>query len=189
MEDPTSPQCPPHLPPRIGDESRREAFVQLLVSEQTRLLHYITMLLGDIHEAQNVLQESNLVLWRKAQEFELGSNFTAWSRRIAYWQVRAYVRDAHRDRLVFDEALASQLAEVNSEESVGSETRLALRHCVSGLRPAQRRLLKLRYEMGLPIKALSERLQKSQSSVKVGLMRIRQALLRCIESKVAEGIE
>lgn len=189
MEEPAKPEGPPSSL-RLGhSDTNREAFVQLLVSEQTRLLHYITMLLGDIHEAQNVLQESNLVLWRKAEEFELGSNFTAWSRRIAYWQVRAYVRDAHRDRLVFDEVLASQLAEVNSEESVGAETRLALRHCVSGLRPAHRRLLKLRYEMGLPIKALSERLQKSQSSVKVGLMRIRQALLRCIEGKVAEGFE
>lgn len=167
----------------------REAFIQLLTSEQTGLLHYITMLLGDVHEAHNVLQESNIVLWRKADEFTPGSNFTAWSRRIAYWQVRAYVRDARRDRLVFDEQLAEQLAQVVSEESVGYERRLALRHCVSALRPAHQRLLRLRYDKSLSIKDLAAQLEKSQSSVKVGLMRIRQALLRCIEAKVAEGLE
>lgn len=75
-----------------------EAFVQLLTAEQLRLLHYIAKLLGDPNEAQNVLQETNLVLWRKSGEFQAGTNFSAWAHNVAYWQVRAFVRDRQRDR-------------------------------------------------------------------------------------------
>jgi RNA polymerase sigma-70 factor, ECF subfamily len=170
-----------------GDSRQNEAFVQLLAGEQTRLLHYVVMLLGDIHEAQNVLQEANLVLWRKAREFEPGTNFSAWARRVAYWQVQAYIRDRRRDRLVFDEQLAEQLSRIEPEESVGDETRLALRHCLSGLRPAHRRLLKLRYDRGLSITNLAERMDRSQSAIKVGLLRIRRVLLKCIEKKMADA--
>ncbi|MGL4512376.1 MAG: sigma-70 family RNA polymerase sigma factor [Lacipirellulaceae bacterium] len=176
---------PPTAPSAAEAAQRREEFVQLLAAEQTRLLHYVTMLLGDPHEAQNVVQEANLVLWRKADDFALGTNFTAWSRKVAYWQVQAFVRDRQRDRLVFDEQLAEQLASIDSDESVGAETRLALRHCVSGLRGPQRRMLALRYDRGMPIKQLAERLERSPSSVKVGLLRIRRLLLRCIERKLA----
>ena len=70
-----------------GSSRSREAFVQLMTEHQGRLYAYVLSLLGDPDQANDVLQETNLVLWRNAGEFQMGSNFRAWAFRIAHFQV------------------------------------------------------------------------------------------------------
>jgi RNA polymerase sigma-70 factor, ECF subfamily len=166
-------------------DSSDEALVQLLTAEQLKLLRYIAMLLGDPHEAHNVLQETNLVLWRKAHEFRQGTDFSAWAHQIAYWQVRAHVRDRSRDRHVFNEKLIEQLASRTTDDLADVETRIALRHCMKLTSKQNLDMLRKRYEEGLPIAMVAKELGKTPSAVKVRLMRIRQALLTCIQQKRA----
>ena len=78
-------------------------FVQLLTSNQSRLYAYVLSLMGDCNQAKDVMQETNAVLWRKANDFELGSNFGAWMLKVAYFQVMAHRQRLTRDRLVFDD--------------------------------------------------------------------------------------
>lgn len=163
-----------------------EQFVQLLTAIQLKLLNYIAMLLGDPHAAANVLQETNLVLWRKAKEFQCGSNFSAWAHQVAYWQVQAYVRDRRRDRHVFDESLIEQLAKHEPEADLGIDVRLALRHCLSQVSPRNLNLLRKRYEGGQSIATMADQLGKTPSAIKVGLMRLRKALMGCIQRKLAD---
>lgn len=162
-----------------------DQYVQLLLGEQLRLLGYITALLGDPEAAENVLQETNLVLWRKSDQFQMGTSFSAWAHKVAYWQVQAYVRDKCRDRHVFSEKLISQLE--GPCVSTVSETarRVALRHCLKTASKDNLQLLRARYEDDLPIAALADRFGKKLSAVKVRLMRIRQALQKCIEEHLA----
>lgn len=167
------------------EEPTSEAFVQLLTAEQLKLLHYIARLLGNPNEAQNVLQETNLVLWRKSSDYSPGTNFSAWARNVAYWQVRAYVRDRQRDRHVFNEELVQQLAKRDEDEAFEPEMRIALRHCLSEVSPSNLDMLRQRYEGGVSIQELALNVGKTPSSVKVGLLRIRRALLKCIERKIA----
>ena len=87
-----------------------EQFVQQLTACQTMLYAYILMLLPSHDDADDVLQETNLVLWRKADEFVDGTEFGAWACRVAHFQVRAWLRDAQRDRHVFDPELLGSLA-------------------------------------------------------------------------------
>ncbi len=165
----------------FGDES----FVRLLTAEQFKLLRYIAILLGDPEAASNVLQDTNLVLWRKATEFKRGSNFSAWVRQVAYWEVRAYVRDERRDRHVFSEEVIEQLAAQAVEEPFDAEVRVSLRDCLQHISKPNLRLLQKRYEEGLSIAALAKQLGKTDSAVKVGLLRLRRALLKCIRQRLA----
>lgn len=170
---------------RVGG-AEQERFVQLLTDEQSRLLNYIAILLGDAHAARNVLQESNLVIWRKSSEFELGTNFGAWARKIAFWQVQAYVRDRRRDRHVFCDELLGQLAGqqdefVNDEEDM---RRIALRHCLPQLSRPHLELIRDRYEENIPIEVLAKQSGKSAASIRMGLMRLRKALLKCIQKEL-----
>ena len=57
------------------------------------------------------MQETNAVLWRKAHEFKLGTNFGAWMLRVAYFQVMAHRRKITRDRLVFDDDFLADIAD------------------------------------------------------------------------------
>lgn len=166
-----------------------EAFVQLLTAEQFRLLQYIAMLLGDPHVANNVLQETNLVLWRKAGEFEPGTSFSAWSRQVAYWQVQAHVRDKKRDRHVFSDELMGQLAARENPRPEDADTQVALRHCLGKVSKENVGILRQRYADGLSIAALAERVGKTQSAVKVQLMRLRRQLQKCIQNQIPSRAE
>ena len=58
-------------------------FIALLTSNQSRLYAYVLSLVGDRQQAQDVMQETNIVLWRKASQFTLGTNFGAWMLKVA----------------------------------------------------------------------------------------------------------
>jgi RNA polymerase sigma-70 factor (ECF subfamily) len=165
----------------IGDP--KEAFVAMLVAAQSRLFGYILTLLGDVEDARNVLQQTNLTLWRNSSTFTPGTSFQAWSRRIAYYKVLGFLRDKERDRHVFDEELLQQLS-ARASEIDEDEQRVALRHCLSRLSDDHLDLIRQRYLPGKSIRDIAELRSKSESAIKVALLRIRQALARCIEDQL-----
>ena len=166
------------------DRSKMDEFVQLLTKAQFGLLRYITGLVGNPDTASNILQNTNLLLWQKAHEFEMGTNFEAWATKTAYWQVRAFYRDCERDRHVFSEQLALQLAEQATDADEADLTMHLLRDCVVDLRDKERQLVNLRYGSGLSVQQLSTHLKMSPSAIKAALLRVRRVLRKCVESKL-----
>ena len=94
---------------RQENPQNTDGFVKLMTAHQGRLYAYVLSLLGDPDQANDVLQEANLVLWRTAGEFQMGSNFRAWAFRIAHFQVMAHRQRQLRDRLVFDDEMLAVL--------------------------------------------------------------------------------
>lgn len=95
----------------MPDPTAQEEFVRLLTSEQSAIHSFITSLMPGNPSVDDVLQRTNLVLWRKCDGFTLGTNFRAWAFRCASWQVRAFFKDQKsRNWLVFDEELTDLLA-------------------------------------------------------------------------------
>jgi RNA polymerase sigma-70 factor (ECF subfamily) len=158
-------------------------FVQLLTAAQPRLFGYIAALLGDVHEANNVLQETNLVLWTKSREFRPGTSFFAWAREIAYFKALSYYRDAKREPLIVDHSLVEGVF-ARSDALDPDERRAALRHCLAQLDERQQSLLRHRYADGASMVDLAQRQNKSIGAVKMSLKRLRVALLGCIERRM-----
>jgi RNA polymerase sigma-70 factor (ECF subfamily) len=161
----------------------RAQFVQLLIDIQPRLFAYISTLLGDVHDASNVLQETNMTLWQKSDDFKPGTNFRAWAREIAYYKSLAFARDSKRDKLIVSQALIEQYF-AESDDWDDEERRIALRHCVSKLNGSQRQLLRRRYEGNASMKQLSKQMGKSEAAVKMTLKRVRETLMTCIQRKL-----
>lgn len=178
----------PKNQPGCGSQESSDQFVQLLTSEQLALFRYITALIGDPDDAGNVLQETNIVLWRKAAEFTTGTNFGAWARAIALWQVKAYLRDRGRDRHLFSAELVQQLAERPAVSKDVEPRRRALRRCVKSLGNDDLELLRQRYDTNYSIAEIAIRMQKTPSAVKSGLFRVRRILRRCVERTIAESL-
>ncbi len=162
-------------------------FVALLTNAQRKLHAYIFSLVWNPADADDILQETNLVLLKKASEFDASRDFLPWALTIARFQTLAGLKRRQRLRFVFDDALAASLAEdAAREDPVLEARRLALATCLQKLPVAHRELLIRRYEpkavvgemaaaLGLSLKALSDRLR-----------RIREKLLGCITSTLAE---
>jgi RNA polymerase sigma-70 factor (ECF subfamily) len=169
--------------PSVHHSDGRDQFVQLLTSAQPRLFSYLVMLLGDVHDANNVLQEANVTLWTKADDFTPGTNFLAWAREVAYFKALAFVRDRKRDKLIVNQELIETLV-ARPDFSEIDPRRVALRHCLSELDPKQLDLLRRRYGAGASIAALAEQERKTDAAVKMALRRLRVALMGCIERRL-----
>ena len=94
----------------VSQAENSEGFVRHLTENQTRLYGYVFSLLGDHARAADVVQETNLVLWRKIDEFQPEKPFLPWAYAIARFQVLAHLRDKSRDRLLLDEELAEVMS-------------------------------------------------------------------------------
>ncbi|QDT88660.1 sigma-70 family RNA polymerase sigma factor [Gimesia algae] len=163
-----------------------EQFVQLLTAHQSKLYAYIRSLLPDSQAVQDVLQETNLVLWRRSEEFEAGSNFVAWACKVAYFQVLAYYRDHKRDSMVFNVELVEMLAKQNEEKLAGAQDlQRVLTRCVSKLPEQSRNLIQLRYASGGSVQSIAEAQGRSVGAVSQTLYRIRQLLQECVQKTLA----
>jgi len=164
-----------------------ETFVSDLTGWQNRLFGYLVTLLGDVHDARDVLQETNLVMWRRADTFTPGTDFGAWARRCAYFQAMAFLRDRKRGvNLLSDELLALMAEEHENAAANENERKLALRDCLSQLNDGQRELIKCRYQDQVPVRELATQLGKSESATKMTLLRLRELLHVCVCSKLKE---
>lgn len=85
---------------------------------QRRLYAFIYALVRNPADAEDVLQECNLVLWRKAAEYQPGTDFMAWAWRIAQLQVMAFRKRKARAREHFDDTLIARLAD-EAQERLG----------------------------------------------------------------------
>lgn len=168
-------------------DSEKE-FIRHITVWQNDLFSYLFTLVGDLHDSRDVLQETNLVLWRKMADFEPGSNFGAWAKRCAYYEALKFRRTRQRDRHLFGDDLIALL--VDEHESTGhdeEERRLALRDCLSQLPEQQRQIIDRRYRAEVSVRQLAEEFGKKESAIKMVMKRIREALQVCIESKLREA--
>lgn len=164
-------------------------FVQLLTSHQSRLYAYVLSLLGDRTQAEDVMQETNAVLWRKAHDFELGSNFGAWMLKVAYFQVMAHRRRLTRDRLVFDDDFLQDIAEEAEQhfEQQHEKQRL-LTDCIGKLNERHQELIRRRYTEGATLKFIASQSGQSENTIKQALFRARAALIACVKRQSPEEV-
>jgi RNA polymerase sigma-70 factor (ECF subfamily) len=162
-------------------------FADQLLAIQKGLYAYILTLIPQPEEATDVLQETNVVLWRDAGRFRPGTDFRAWAYRVAYYQVLGRRRKQNRDRLRFHESLLALLAEqAIGESAVEEEEALALRDCLDKLPPVDRKLICHRYDAGVSVKSMAADLHQPPGTLAVRLFRIRQTLLECIQEQISD---
>ena len=163
-------------------------FIQAYTGCQSRLYAFLMSLLGDAEQAREVLQETNLVIWRKYSDFEPGTNFMAWVLRIARYQVMAYRKRQARDQLVFGDSVQQHIdqAFVRYDAQAGDRQHL-LHVCLKLLSPHARELVRRRYENDQGLKTISQEIGRSYQAVGQALRRIRIALAKCVKEREAQN--
>src|SRR5687768_11579122 len=160
--------------------------MQRLTAAQSHLYAFICSLLGSTREAPDVLQETNLLLWQRAAEYDAGRGFLPWAYTLARYQVMTHRKRVSRDRVVLDDQLLDEVAAAVTDRNYNLEDRLrALGECIDKLPDRQRELVRLRYAEGQPVKTLAAERGQPATAVSVLLYRIRLALAKCIEQALA----
>jgi RNA polymerase sigma-70 factor, ECF subfamily len=162
-----------------------EAFVRALTECQAALHGYCQAALGHSEEAKDAWQRTNVVLWRKAHEWDRTTKFLRWALGVARFEVLAVIRDRQRERLVFDGDVAELMADAAAAEAEAHGPRYeALAHCVDKVLPRQREVLVAHYVFGQPLPEVAASHGMGLSAVKVLLFRLRRSLADCIERQL-----
>ncbi len=166
--------------------TQQAEFVSQIARYQSALHAYIISLMPGMDGVDDVLQETNLVLWEKRRTFEPGSNFRAWACAIARFRVMGHRRKLARQGLqLFDDDLAEQLAtECEAEPEELSERVHALEHCLGHLQEKERALIEFRYFSDSQLEEYAAQCGRPVESLRVSLFRIRAALKKCITGEL-----
>src|SRR4051812_3258194 len=89
---------------------RMSEFVELYSSHYRRLQFYVMAMLPTANDASDVLQETSLVLWKKFDSFQSGTNFFAWACKIARLQALKHWQRQDRAAQVFELSVLEKLA-------------------------------------------------------------------------------
>src|SRR5437660_4919779 len=103
---------------------QHDQFVERFVRSQDRLYAYVATLLPNRTDAEEVFQQTSLVLWKKWQQFDPGRDFVTWACGIAHLEVRNFLRK-HKDRgrVYLDEDVLAEVAQVRLDLSEVLEAR------------------------------------------------------------------
>lgn len=159
-----------------------EQLVRLIAQAQRRLFAFVLALVRRPVDAEDILQETNVVLWRKRDTYRPESDFFAWAFEIARWQVLSHRTRQARQGDPFDAALLAEIADSAAIESDQFDRRgSALHRCLQKLPAQQRELIMKRYQPDAAVHSLAAELGKSANAVSELLRRIRETLRQCIE--------
>ena len=108
--------------PRIARD-REELFLKFFLENQRRIYAFILALVPVPSDADDLLQETAAVMWRKLDEFKRGSDFIAWAISIARYQVLAFRKTQMRNRFRFSDVTYEALAAQITPSSLGTDER------------------------------------------------------------------
>jgi len=159
-------------------------FSQKLVRLQRALYAYILCLLPNRTEAEDVLQETNLILCRKSAEYDESGNFQAWAFQIARYQVMAHMTKARRSKICFSNEMIESLADDATDQTQLKLSQKALQICYDELPAHMKDMAKLRFKEEASLKEICQKMSRPIGSVSATLHRIRKHLLHCVRQKL-----
>lgn len=172
----------------MSEQQPSREYLQLIASHQGLLYTHIRKMVTDAHGAQDVLQDTNLLLWQNSEKYEMGTNFGAYACKVAYFKALEYLRKRKRSEfLSFDSDIVEALGTETEEQMEEDRYEAALTECMQKLKPAEQRLLKRRYYDRATVRSISEEEECSEGSLQQLFFRIRKALKNCIENEVTEA--
>lgn len=153
---------------------------------QPRLRYFVLSLTGSVHDAEEVIQNTNRVVLEKAGEFIPGSNLRAWVFAIAKIQAKAFHRRLSEKRgfEIADDSLLETISLEESEPDQFEKEREALLECLKQLRPAHRDLIASRYANGRKVSELAVEHEVQPNALAQKLFRIRTRLADCIQTRI-----
>jgi RNA polymerase sigma-70 factor, ECF subfamily len=163
----------------------QDEFLRLFSRYSRRIYEFILMLVMRHADADEVFQNTCLVLWKKFDQYESEGSFYSWACRIAYFEVQQMRRQSQRLRTLSEEALS-----LIADTALGSTDRLgqrqqALAECLQKLGDQDRDLIEQRYHYRRLPKEIAEMKSRSVHAIYRALARIHSALFRCVERQMA----
>ena len=159
-----------------------EDFIKTYIQNEKQIRHYIKRLVYQADDAEDIMQATAIILWKKFETYKPEYPFIPWAFKIAYNEVRNYYRKHAKKNLFFDESTLDQLAQVAENKSTHlDDIRVHLKDCLLKLDQNERRLVEYRYCEDGQINELAREQQTTPNALSKSLQKIRRQLFLCIK--------
>lgn len=158
---------------------------QLFVKHQLGIRAFILSLEPNFTDAEDLLQEVFLVVTRKANEFEEGTNFFAWACTIARFKLLELLRRRARSQALSEEVIEA-LCAVEPETEFDDSRLAILQQCFEQLAPKARQMMFLRYYGEHSPSEIARLVSWTPNAVRVALSRARTVLQECLERRMRQ---
>ncbi len=168
--------------------TQNERFTTLLLENQYYLYNFIYAFVGDKSHAEDLFQETAIVMCRKFEQFDPESNFMAWGCQIARNKIMNFRKQQKKTSLLFKDGLFLKMMSRSERLSENNELKFnALQSCIEKLSDKDNQLLKIRYESGLKVKEISEKIGRPVHGLYKAFSRILDSLRLCIQQEIKAG--
>ncbi|HOQ05703.1 MAG TPA: sigma-70 family RNA polymerase sigma factor [Anaerohalosphaeraceae bacterium] len=157
-----------------------EEFVFLMSTNQRKIYSYILAAVGRQSIADEIMQQTSLTMWRNFARFQRGTNFTAWGKEIAKYEIFTYRKKNSKEQFLDPESLRRVLEASQKVEKSSDQRMKALEGCLEKLTEKKRSLLQYRYQEGLSCSAVADKMQLPLATVYRTMARIHKVLQDCI---------
>ena len=161
----------------------------MLAQHQSQLFGYIYSLVRDLDDADDLFQQTSLVLWDKFDQFDPSRSFVNWACGVARYEVLNFLRARSRNRLYFSDEL--NLALIEAQETLEQEQLEERRDGAGGLHEETARAGQGPpggcYGRSAGIRDVARARGRSTQSIHNSLRRIRRALFECVRRSLAQG--
>ena len=163
-----------------------EEFVGQIASNQYRLLAFVVSLTPNWIDVEEIVQQTNFVLWNKRQLYDPSRDFLPWAFGIARLEVKKYLSKKNRRKEVLGEAAIDVIqSRFNEEASRIDERQVALKHCLEKLPGEKRTLVERCYSGCERIRDIAKCMGITADALSWRLRRIRTTLHECIDRTLA----
>ncbi len=167
-----------------GSDSDR--FISQFAENQHAIYAYTRTLVHNRSDAEDIMQNVSIALWKKWHTFDPATSFLRWAFAVAFIEILRYRRKSAKDRLWFSEPLLELLsADFPQVAEVHSNRLDALSLCLEKLDNEDRRLIEIRYRQSGSAQSLADEFNKPLSTIYKMLLRVRQSLRNCINRSLA----
>lgn len=172
----------------MEEHTSSERFLTLLSQHEAQLFGLLFSLVCHRQDAEDLMQQATMIMWRKFDEFQPGTNFGAWACQVAKNCALNHFQSQQRKR-IFSSTMMELLAstQASQEVDIRLERRQALALCLQKLNAADRQLVTQCYSVGASVKAVAQQMNRPVAGLYNSLSRIRRSLYQCIESTLSRG--
>ncbi len=163
-------------------KSQYECFLHLFRKNEERIFGFILKLLPNFSLAEDIMQDTMMIMWRKFDDFEEGSCFAAWGMQIARYKVMEFHQQNKRHIVVhFNDEILTRLTADNATGEMKNRYLEALHGCVDKLKEQNKEIVTLRYLKEMSSKQISQQMGVSANVVYKSMARIHYMLQECVE--------
>lgn len=165
-----------------------EAYLRLLTQHDRWLATYVFSLVVSAADAQDILQEVKVTMWKQFAKFEQGTNFRAWARRIATNQILNYRRSEKKrpSSTLEEEFIEAVAAEIDRRAETLETKADALKICLRKLPEAHRKIVVWRYYEDCGVEEIAVKSERTVEAVYRLLSRIRAVLSDCVNRQLGQ---